>query len=34
MSDPKARAKLDDFRIKGITDFTYKPVDVALWLQK
>lgn len=27
MSDPKARARIDDFRIKGINDFSFKPID-------
>jgi hypothetical protein len=34
MSDPKARAKLDDFRIKGITDFSFKPLDRRFMLLK
>lgn len=34
MSDPKARSRLDDFRIKGINDFTYKPLDRRFILLK
>lgn len=34
MSDPRARANLDDFRIKGINDFAYKPLDRRFTLMK
>lgn len=34
MSDPRARANLDDFRIKGINDFFYKPFDRRFTVMK
>ena len=34
MSDPKSNARLNDFRIKGITDFSYKPFDRRYFIQK
>ena len=34
MADPKSRVRPEDFRLKGITDFAYKPLDRRLIVQK
>jgi hypothetical protein len=34
LSDSKSRSRLDDYRIKGIHDFSYKPLDKRFMVQK